>query len=152
MAISTALPISLSTVISEIGLPTASSLLDCFANANAGGFNPTYGTISSNNLQAFRGYSHACTTVASFPFRPNTSSFLGWTSASSACSSLDTYEVSYYHDGAAPQPANGDKIYSDSGGCTAFNGAGKWYKYRDGGTFYRFTISTLGVVGSKAVC
>lgn len=61
MAISTSLPISLSTIKTELGLTGSASLLDCFANAIASGFNATYGSISSNNQQAFRGYAEPTT-------------------------------------------------------------------------------------------
>ena len=61
MAISTALPISLSTIKTELGLTGSASLLDCFANATASAFDATYGSISSNNQQAFRGYAEPAT-------------------------------------------------------------------------------------------
>lgn len=57
MAISTALPIRLSTVIAEIGLPASSSLQDCFDNAT-GTFNATYAK-TGEWLSEFRGYNHS---------------------------------------------------------------------------------------------
>jgi len=61
MAISTSLPISLSTIKTELGLTGSDSLLDCFANASASGFDATYGAITDNNQQAFRGYAEPTT-------------------------------------------------------------------------------------------
>lgn len=61
MAIGTGLPISLSTVIAEIGLSANSSLQDCFSNANSAGFNGTY-SGSKTRLTNFRGYNHDVTT------------------------------------------------------------------------------------------
>ena len=61
MAISTSLPISLSTIKTELGLTGSDSLLDCFANASASGFDATYGAITDNNQQAFRGYAEPAT-------------------------------------------------------------------------------------------
>ncbi|MFS4469106.1 hypothetical protein [Maribacter sp. 2210JD10-5] len=97
MAISTSLPILLSTVISEIGLASGSSLEDCFANALSSGFNTTYGTISSNNLQAFRGYNNN-------PFNARKASSRG-----SACF---TYNILIYYSGTTL--ANSSAIYTNS--------------------------------------
>lgn len=47
---------SLSDVITELGLPTASSLSSCFSNANASGFDATYEGFK-DRLSNFRNYS-----------------------------------------------------------------------------------------------
>ena len=61
MAISTSLPISLSTVLTELGLASTSSLVAADAASIAGGFNATYGAKGDKTLQSFRGYTHTTT-------------------------------------------------------------------------------------------
>lgn len=60
MAISTALPINLSDVITEMGLANPQSILTCKANVNPCGVDPTYYT-NGNQLTDYRGYNHTGT-------------------------------------------------------------------------------------------
>lgn len=139
---------SLNDVRVEIGLGATASLQDCFNNANSGGFDATYGTISSSNLRAFRRYDHSSTSLNSFSI--DTSSGSG--SAAAACA-VSYSESILYHDGAGAFPANGDTVYTDSAGTTTFNGGSNYFKTRDGGTFYSIRISAAGVVlAAPATC
>jgi len=56
---------------------------------------------------------------------------------------LNTKYSTFYHDGAGTYPANGDTVYTDSGGSTyATDG---WYKYVSGTSFV-YGISGSGVI------
>ena len=70
--ISTTLPIRLSTVITYLGLPANSSLQDCFDNADAGSFDPTYAK-TGEWLTEFRGYGASGSTTPWTDLIPNTS-------------------------------------------------------------------------------
>jgi len=145
MAISTSLPIRLSTVITEIGLPAASSLQDCFDNAT-GTFNGTYAK-TGEWLTEFRGYSHSCNTTTSLNIG-------GIPYGSNALACAGTYvEQARYFVGAGSDVANGDYVYTDSGGCTAYNGGTSYYKVRSNVSgFFTIRVSAAGLVSSKTAC
>lgn len=144
MAIPTTLPLSMSTIKTELGLSGSQSLTACFAAAT-GTFNATY-EGSKDRVTNFRGYNHTCVAgLTSTNFYPTA------TTSGSACGPVGGEQVRY-HDGAAADPANGDKMYVDSGGCTVMNGGGSWFAFRNGANFWKLTVSSTGIVGSKTAC
>lgn len=63
---------SLSDVTTEIGLGSTATLGDCFNNATGAGFDATYGSITDNNMLAFRNYNHS--TVRTLSISPSSQS------------------------------------------------------------------------------
>ena len=154
MAISTALPIKLSTVITEIGLPTASSLADCFAAAT-GTFNATYAKAGGDWLTEFRGYVHSapCNTTTSLNLYPLSGQA---TSGSGTCPTGGVEVPHYFYPTATNVVAGVSTVTTDSNGCSAFNGGSQWYRVRSNGgeasTFYSVQISSTGAVTGKVAC
>jgi len=136
MAISTALPIALNTVETELGLSGTTSLLDCFAAANPYGFDATYGTSGSDNLQAFRGYDDSVTlTGASLGYNAG--------SAASACAASAT---TYYIDNGGT--FNGcSRIYNNSSGTSKASTG-----YYSNGSVSAFWNSTTEVLTGFPSC
>lgn len=152
MAIPTTLPISLSTVITEIGLPASSSLADCFAAAS-GTFNGTYAK-TGQWLTEFRGYVHSspCNTTNTMNFYPSSGQA---SSGAGTCPSGGT-EQSYYFYPSATNVSTSSTVTTDSNGCNVFNGGNLWYRVRSNGgeasTFYSIRINTTGGVTGKIAC
>lgn len=70
MGLPTSGNLSVRDIGAEIGLTGTYGLSDCFTNANAGGFDATYGSITDTNVRAFLGYNHlipAISVVESLP-------------------------------------------------------------------------------------
>lgn len=137
--------IGLQEVVDEIA-GSQTSLQDCIDDATAGGYDPTYYAAPATSLAEFRGYEDVCVAgLKSVPFYPTA------TTSGSACSPVGG-ESTRYHNGAGAYPANGDKIYVDSAGCTVMNGGGSWFADRNGGTFHKMQVSSTGIVSNYQTC
>jgi len=124
---------SLQDVVNEIG--SGSSLINCFANAVAAGFDPLYGSISSTQLYAFRNYNHAAITVDPVS--------LGYSAISSvnACGAgLTTY---YIDDGLTWLTST--YLWDDNIGtvpsASGFYSDGTWYREWNGSVFLTFKLA-----------
>ena len=136
MAISTSLPISLNQVETELGLSGTTSLLDCFANANSYGFDATYGTIDSDNLQAFRGYDDSITL---------TGTSIGYSVSSAASACVASSSTKYIDNGGT---FNGcSRIYNDSAGTSKASTG-----YYSNGSVSAFWNSTTEVLTGFPSC
>ena len=131
---------SLDDVRVEMGLGAASSLQDCFDNANPG-FDPTY-EGSKDRLSNFRNYDHTCVSVTAYGSNGGT--------GTSALACADAVVTTFYHDGGGTYPTNGDTVYTDAYGCTTLNGGNNWY--RDTGGVNAYQISSVGVVSNSTAC
>jgi len=95
MAIATGLPIYLSDVQTELGLPSTASLATCFSNAVSGSFDATYESINGyrNSLQNFRGYGAAPTVICQTRYVESANFFTleqpAWTSLVNATGTSD---------------------------------------------------------------
>lgn len=141
MAIPTSANIELSDVIAEIG--SGDSLADCFANANAAGFNPTY-EGNKDRLSNFRGYTHVTVTLTAFDMSPN-----GFATASDSCTIFDEY-TTFYHDGTGAYPSHldGDSVYVNSTG-TPFTGSNQYYLMGNNATV---KINNQGLIIGRQLC
>ncbi|MDC6350694.1 hypothetical protein PP178_03955 [Zeaxanthinibacter sp. PT1] len=136
MALSTASNISLSQVITEIGLPSDSSLADCIANVNSSGWHSSY-SGSKDRLSNFRGYNHS----AGGTYQQTTAA-RSTSSSSNACS---IGESTYWID-QGTNFGNTTKIYRTSSGTLAYSGwyakSGQW-RYWSGSAFTSSGLCTL---------
>lgn len=144
MAVPNTTTFTLQDVETEIA-GAQTSLAGCFAAANAGGFDPAY-EGSKTSLLNFRNYTDICVSgLTGFTFYPTA------TTSGAACGPVGG-ATTYYHDGVGSRPANADKIYTSSDGCTLFNGGGSWFSDFNGVTRNRFIVSSVGVVSSLTAC
>ena len=133
---------TLQDVVTEVN-PTTDDLVDCFADAVAGKFDPNY-SGSKNSLLNFRNY--GAVTLTTFHLTVNTpkSTFACYGTANNVA----------YHDGPANTIADvGDTVYSNSTGTTTYP-AGTY-----GQTFYsggyvgsRIVVNSSGVVTAYYLC
>ncbi len=108
-----------------------------------------YGLTGETAFSDFYGLSGQCNTVTTITsWYDNGGS--GWGSSSSACSGGGS-ETTIYSSGGAT-PSNGDILYTDSFGCNVKIGGGSWFKIRVSATFYRFQVSSLGVISNVSTC
>jgi len=101
MAVPDTTTFTLQNVVDEVN-PTTDDLVDCFADAIAAKFDPTY-SGDKDNLLNFRNYN------GGLP------SFLGSVNGTNNTCSL-AMNITYYHNGSGTNPAVGDTVYTDSGG------------------------------------
>lgn len=79
MAVPNTNTFTLQDVIAAIA-GTQDDLVECFAEATASAFDPTYGSISDNDMLAFRNYSEAANTLTISPtFRSQSSAAFTFT-------------------------------------------------------------------------
>lgn len=136
MAVPNTNTFSLQDVQTELG-GVNDDLVECFANANAGSFDPAY-EGSKNQLLNFRNYNAITYSSAR--------SYTAKTSSGSSCSN-GTIDTHIYWQGTGDRPAIGATVYTDAG-TTIKNGDGKWYKMPDNttGFMYSAQISATGEV------
>jgi len=151
MAIPTTLPLSMSTIKTELGLGGSQSLTACFAAAT-GTFNATY-SGAKDRVSNFRGYNHTCNTSTSLNLYPSSGQA---SSGSGTCPSGGSEVPHYFHPAVANVVSGSSTVTTDLGGCNVFNGGGLWYRVRSNGgeasTFYSVRISSLGAVIGKIAC
>jgi hypothetical protein len=146
MAVPNTTTFSLEDVRTEIGLGATTGLVECFASANAGGFDPAY-EGSKNNLLNFRNYTDVCISgLTVFNFYPTP------TTTGSACTPVGGESTTFVHNGGGADPVDGNLIYTDISGCVLFDGGGSWFAIRNGTSYWKITVSSVGVVGSKTAC
>lgn len=137
MAVPNTTTFALSDVVTELSLTPPKSLGDCFTSASAGLFDPSY-EGSKDRLSNFRNYNGGASVTA---FTINS---VG--QASDACGL--TPIVTKYLTGGNTTPNNGEVVYNDAGGFTAFDGDNKYFT--DG--TYNFLINKAGQISLISSC
>lgn len=106
---------SLQDVVDEIA-NFQDDLVECFAEANSAGFNPTYGSISDNDLLAFRDYDDS----GGVTYYSQT---LGnGTTSTNACNDYVFSPSTYYTNTSTFSSAT--QLYTNTSGTSAPSG---WY-------------------------
>lgn len=129
---------SLEDVRVDLGLSATASLADCFLNASASQFDPTY-EGSKDRLSNFRNYGNCITTFAIT---------LGSGSASTAAIACgQTINQSYWKNNNS-SIISGHTIYTNSCGSSVLVGGAQYWS--DGSL--SFQVSNLGVISNVQFC
>ena len=135
---------TLQNVVTEIN-PTTDDLVDCFADANASGFDPAY-KGSKNQLLNFRNYDHNASSLTSI-YRTNKSPKAG------AFSCGYTTNLQMWHNGSSAYLVNGDVVYSNAAGTTF--GAQGYYGFNPLNGYAAIVkchLNSVGVVSGVTTC